>query len=86
MVRVFLVDDHEVVRRGLVELLGSDPELEVVGEAGSVGEAMVKIPVLRPRWMGIWYPRVGGRTYSTVKETECQPVAPSGIGSAHCSV
>ena len=48
MVRVFLVDDHEVVRRGLVDLLGSDPELEVVGEAGSVGEAMVKIPALRP--------------------------------------
>ena len=48
MVRVFLVDDHEVVRRGLVDLLGSDPELEVVGEAGSVGEAMVKIPVLQP--------------------------------------
>jgi two-component system response regulator DevR len=48
MVTVFLVDDHEVVRRGLVDLLGSDPELEIVGEAGSVGEAMVKIPVLRP--------------------------------------
>ncbi|MFI5507464.1 hypoxia response regulator transcription factor DosR/DevR [Mycobacterium sp. NPDC051804] len=48
MVRVFLVDDHEVVRRGLVDLLGSDPELEVVGEAGSVGEAMVKILALRP--------------------------------------
>jgi two-component system response regulator DevR len=48
MVRVFLVDDHEVVRRGLVDLLGSDRELEVVGEAGSVGEAMVKIPALRP--------------------------------------
>ena len=48
MVTVFLVDDHEVVRRGLVDLLGSDPELEVVGEAGSVGEAMVKILALRP--------------------------------------
>jgi two-component system, NarL family, response regulator DevR len=48
MVRVFLVDDHEVVRRGLVDLLGSDPELEVVGEAGSVGEAMVRIPALQP--------------------------------------
>ena len=48
MVRVFLVDDHEVVRRGLIDLLGSDPELEVVGEAGSVGEAMVQIPALRP--------------------------------------
>src|SRR5690242_16741870 len=48
MVRVFLVDDHEVVRRGLVDLLGSDPELEVVGEAGSVGEAMIKILAVRP--------------------------------------
>jgi DNA-binding NarL/FixJ family response regulator len=48
MVTVFLVDDHEVVRRGLVDLLASDPELDVVGEAGSVGEAMVKIPALRP--------------------------------------
>ena len=48
MVRIFLVDDHEVVRRGLIDLLGSDPELEVVGEAGSVGEALVKIPALQP--------------------------------------
>ncbi|MDT5010621.1 MAG: two-component system, NarL family, response regulator DevR [Mycobacterium sp.] len=48
MLRVFLVDDHEVVRRGLIDLLGADPELEVVGEAGSVGEAMVKIPVIAP--------------------------------------
>jgi len=48
MVRVFLVDDHEVVRRGLVDLLGSDPELEVVGEAGSVAEAMVRIPAASP--------------------------------------
>jgi two-component system, NarL family, response regulator DevR len=48
MVTVFLVDDHEVVRRGLVDLLASDQELDVVGEAGSVGEAMVKIPALRP--------------------------------------
>ena len=39
MVKVFLVDDHEVVRRGLADLLASDPELEIVGEAGSVSEA-----------------------------------------------
>jgi two-component system response regulator DevR len=48
MVKVFLVDDHEVVRRGLVDLLGSDPELEVIGEAGSVAEAMARIPALQP--------------------------------------
>jgi len=48
MVKVFLVDDHEVVRRGIVELLGSDPELDVVGEAGSVAEAMTRIPAAGP--------------------------------------
>jgi two-component system response regulator DevR len=48
MIRVFLVDDHEVVRRGLVGLLASDPELEVVGEAGSVSEAKARIPALKP--------------------------------------
>ncbi len=48
MVKVFLVDDHEVVRRGLVDLLGSDPELDVIGEAGSVSEALARIPALQP--------------------------------------
>lgn len=48
MVKVFLVDDHEVVRRGLIDLLGADPELDVVGEAGSVAEAMARIPAARP--------------------------------------
>ncbi|HEX9176348.1 MAG TPA: response regulator transcription factor [Mycobacterium sp.] len=48
MIRVFLVDDHEVVRRGLFDLLDADPELEVVGEAASVGEALAKIPSVPP--------------------------------------
>jgi two-component system, NarL family, response regulator DevR len=48
LVSVFLVDDHEVVRRGLIDLLGTDPELDVVGEAGSVADAMATIPTARP--------------------------------------
>jgi two-component system response regulator DevR len=48
VITVFLVDDHEVVRRGLVDLLSGDPELEVVGEAGTVAEAMARIPAARP--------------------------------------
>jgi two-component system response regulator DevR len=48
VVTVFLVDDHEVVRRGLADLLRTDPELDVVGEAGSVAEAMARIPAARP--------------------------------------
>lgn len=36
------------MRRGLVDLLGADPELDVVGEAGSVAEAMARVPAARP--------------------------------------
>ncbi|MBM7809970.1 response regulator transcription factor [Saccharothrix algeriensis] len=43
--RVFLVDDHEVVRVGVRELLNGDGGLEVVGEAGSVAEALALVPV-----------------------------------------
>ncbi|NKY88541.1 response regulator [Nocardia veterana] len=48
MIKVFLVDDHEIVRRGLSDLLDSDPELSVIGEAGSVSQALARIPALRP--------------------------------------
>ncbi|MBN6033764.1 response regulator transcription factor [Amycolatopsis sp. 195334CR] len=48
MIRVFLVDDHEVVRRGVAHLLEADPDLEVVGEAGTAAQAMARIPALRP--------------------------------------
>ncbi len=44
----FLVDDHEAVRRGLLDMLCGDPELDCVGEAGSVAEAMTKIPAAGP--------------------------------------
>ncbi len=48
MISVFLVDDHEVVRRGLADLLSGDPDLTVVGEAGSVAEAKARIPAANP--------------------------------------
>jgi two-component system response regulator DevR len=48
MVTVFVVDDHEVVRRGLIDLLGADPDLEVIGEAGSAAQALARIPAVRP--------------------------------------
>ncbi|WP_028476916.1 response regulator transcription factor [Nocardia sp. CNY236] len=48
MITVFLVDDHEIVRRGLVDLLSTDPALSVVGEAGDVAQALARIPALRP--------------------------------------
>ncbi|CRK53701.1 Transcriptional regulatory protein DevR (DosR) [Rhodococcus sp. RD6.2] len=42
--RLFLVDDHEIVRRGLVDLLGAAPDFTVVGEASSVAEALATVP------------------------------------------
>lgn len=48
MITVFLVDDHDLVRQGLVELLNADPELDVVGEADTVAAAMARIPAVQP--------------------------------------
>jgi two-component system, NarL family, response regulator DevR len=48
VIRVFLLDDHEVVRRGLRELLQADGDIEVVGESGSAVEAASRAPALRP--------------------------------------
>ncbi|WP_448626535.1 response regulator [Geodermatophilus sp. URMC 64] len=47
-VRVFLVDDHEIVRRGVAEVLEEDPGILVAGEAGSVAEALARVPAVRP--------------------------------------
>lgn len=47
-IRLFLLDDHEIVRRGLRELLESEHDLEVVGEAGSAVEALRLVPAVRP--------------------------------------
>lgn len=47
-IRVFLLDDHEVVRRGLHDLLDAEGDIEIVGEAGTAREATARIPALRP--------------------------------------
>ncbi len=46
--RVFLLDDHEIVRRGIRELLEAEDDLEVVGEAGTAEEAYGRIPATSP--------------------------------------
>src|SRR3569833_389324 len=48
MTRVFLLDDHDVVRRGLGDLLLAGGDIEVVGESGSAQEAARRIPAMRP--------------------------------------
>ncbi|MFF0223044.1 response regulator [Streptomyces sp. NPDC004629] len=47
-IRVFLLDDHEVVRRGLADLLDSEPDITVVGDADTAEHALVRGPALRP--------------------------------------
>ncbi|MBF9067029.1 response regulator [Streptacidiphilus fuscans] len=47
-IRVFLLDDHEVVRRGVRDLLDAEPGLEVVGEAATRAQALARVPALRP--------------------------------------
>lgn len=47
-IRVFLLDDHEIVRRGIAHLLGEELDIVVVGEAASAAEAMARLPASRP--------------------------------------
>lgn len=48
MIRVFLVEDHEVVRRGVAQVISADPELEVVGESASVRGTLDRVAVTAP--------------------------------------
>ena len=47
-IRVFLLDDHDVVRRGIADLISTDPGITVVGEARTAQEALHRIPAARP--------------------------------------
>ncbi len=48
-IRVFLLDDHEIVRRGIADLLATQSDIAVVGEAGTAAEALARIPATRPQ-------------------------------------
>jgi two-component system, NarL family, response regulator DevR len=47
-IRVFLLDDHEVVRRGVADILSGHPDITVIGEGKNAAEAMSRVPALRP--------------------------------------
>ena len=47
-IRVFLLDDHELVREGIRSLLEGDPDIEVVGEASTASEALTRVPLAKP--------------------------------------
>ncbi|MEU9128099.1 response regulator transcription factor [Kitasatospora sp. NPDC048540] len=47
-IRVFLLDDHEIVRRGVHDLLSTEEDIEVVGEAGTAAEALARVAAVQP--------------------------------------
>jgi DNA-binding NarL/FixJ family response regulator len=47
-ISVFLLDDHEIVRRGIAQLLETEDDIRVVGEAGTAAQALARIPAVRP--------------------------------------
>jgi DNA-binding NarL/FixJ family response regulator len=47
-ISVFLLDDHEVVRRGVKDLLEAEPDITVIGEGSTAAEALARVPALRP--------------------------------------
>jgi DNA-binding NarL/FixJ family response regulator len=47
-ISAFVLDDHEVVRRGVADVLESDPGIRVIGEAKNAAEALARVPALRP--------------------------------------
>ncbi len=48
VIKVFLLDDHELVRVGVKDMLESQPDIRVIGEAGTAESALARIPALRP--------------------------------------
>ncbi|GAA4880863.1 MULTISPECIES: response regulator transcription factor [Saccharopolyspora] len=48
MARVFVVDDHEIIRRGIAALVQAEADLEIAGESSSVGEALAWVPKVQP--------------------------------------
>src|SRR2546421_2098805 len=47
-IAVFLLDDHEIVRRGVRDVLEADPGITVIGEAGTAESALARLPALKP--------------------------------------
>ena len=62
MIRVIVVDDHPVVRHGLVSMLKYEPDLQVVGEAGNGKQAVAVILDLAPDvvLLDLWLPEMNG--------------------------
>lgn len=77
VIRVFVLDDHEVVRRGLRELLEAEDDIEVVGEAATAADALVRIPLVRPDVAVLDIRLPDGDGIEVCREIRSQPEGPS---------
>src|SRR5216683_3597660 len=81
-ISVFLLDDHEIVRRGLRDLLEAEPDIDVIGEAGTAVSALQRMPALRPDAAG---GSVCREIRSTLPGTACLMLTSYGM-TRHSSV
>jgi hypothetical protein len=75
VIGVFLLDDHEIVRRGVRELLEAEPDIKVVGEAATAVSALARIPASR----------VMRRMRDQARRTDRWPDSPPGSGASWSS-
>jgi two-component system NarL family response regulator len=75
-IRIFIVDDHDVVRLGLRTMLESEPDMAVVGMAGSAQEALQRVPTLAPDvlLMDLRMPRMNGADMLAQLRTVCPQI------------
>lgn len=72
MMRVFLLDDHELIRRGLAQLIEAEADLEVVGEAASIRESLTLIPASSPDVTVVDYRLSDGEGIEVCRELRSQ--------------
>lgn len=73
---VLLVDDHPIVRRGIAELINAEPDLEVVGEAANMQEALAQLGKLRPGMVIVDVSLDGNNGIELMKNISSRPSAP----------
>lgn len=76
MITVFLVDDHEIVRRGVQEMLAAEPDITVVGEAGTMHAAIGRIAATRPQIAVLDVRLPDGNGIDLCREIAALPSAP----------
>src|SRR5690625_7279319 len=77
-----LVDDHEVVRRGIVTVIDASPALTVIGEASSVAEATRRLPAIRPEVLVVDLQLPDGTGIDVMRAA--RELDPEQIGRASC--